>query len=371
MKSKLSFKVPKFDGTENGFFMWTKQFISWLKWSGYSSYLNLAETDDGMEGSAKGEWETKTDMFYALLDLCLDEPSRQLICSQAEGNGAKAWRILKDYFNSQSKIRITSLRRELHALRLEDASDPSIFCTKVNELVKILREMGSSITDDDVEELILSALPESYKDFIRSYSMSANQSLADLQGQLKLDFQRSGQKVVVSEESALAVTGQTCQLCGKIGHSAKQCQLYRVGSSRQSQGGGLAKYAEKVCFYCKQKGHIRPDCELLKKHKREIQGLNARSNKDEQPLALMVHDDKNHFGQQSLSLVVDSGASSHMFPYAELFEDLQLASHRTVQIADATSIAVKGVGNVSGVIRTQEGRKLSVVFKNGLLVPGP
>ena len=143
----------------------------------------------------------------------------------------------------------------------------------------------------------------------------------------------------------------TCSKCGKSGHTADKCW----------SGGDKKKGDNRKCFNCDKVGHIAKDCRAPKKEKSEVTKHNHVDDFSDDFCGML----REHTGQKKMphqSLIMDSGATSHMVPQtlAQKVKDSDLvAQERTVETAkqgvNFRSTHRGRLGNLHDTLVTEDG----------------
>jgi hypothetical protein len=80
----------------------------------------------------------------------------------------ECWEVLKNLYASSANSRKLMLKRKLTNLRMEESSSMSDFLQHLKELINELAGVGERITDAEVVEHVLMALPESYEGLVNT-----------------------------------------------------------------------------------------------------------------------------------------------------------------------------------------------------------
>ena len=78
------------------------------------------------------------------------------------GDGAKAWKLLQEWFQIVDTPTVLTLVAELARLQLEDAEDLDSFFIRWQELLTRLQEAGEAVSETIFKALILNGLPMRY-----------------------------------------------------------------------------------------------------------------------------------------------------------------------------------------------------------------
>jgi hypothetical protein len=129
--------------------------------------------------------------------------------------------------------------------------------------------------------------------------------------------------------------------------------------------GGKKKFDKRnvQCYNCQKFGHFADECRS-KDDSNNTEAKLARGNDDDDSVMLLVttRDESDNKDKWYL----DTGCSTHMTGRKDWFVSLTSTKNNNVRFADDSTVAVKGVGDVS--IKRKDG-KLSLI-SNVLYIPG-
>jgi len=154
-----------------------------------------------------------------------------------DGNAALAWKRLKDKYAPKLALKKLELRRAFQVSRLKNSDqDPEVWITYLEGLRMKLKDLGSTMTDEDVIVHILNNLTDDYEVQLSKLeeklgSTTNTLTIEDVRAELRLKFARMKTKKNAKNEEketekALAAASKykgTCTFCGKIGHKAADC----------------------------------------------------------------------------------------------------------------------------------------------------
>ncbi|KAL6209674.1 hypothetical protein ACLB2K_020614 [Fragaria x ananassa] len=125
-----------------------------------------------------------------------------------DNTAKEAWEILEREFQGDSKartIKLQSLRREFHNLKMRESECIQDYSSLVTEVVNQMRTLGEDLSDQKVVEKILISLTEKYDPIVGAIEESkdiSSLSIEQLMGSLKSHEQRRLGRNEESVESA-------------------------------------------------------------------------------------------------------------------------------------------------------------------------
>ena len=108
--------------------------------------------------------EKKT--VFAELIQYLDNKSLSLVIRNAQYNGRKALRILKENYLSKRKPKVISLYTELTSLKRLKSESITDYIIKTENISNALKEAGEVVSDGLLIAMVLKGLPSNFKPFI-------------------------------------------------------------------------------------------------------------------------------------------------------------------------------------------------------------
>lgn len=293
---------------------------------------------------------------------------------------AECWKALKDLYANSTNSRKLLLRRKLTNLKMQEGSSMSEFLQHLKELLNEFACIGQAVTDAEVVEHVLMALPESYEGLVNTLMYRpALPTVAELTVVLMQDDIRRELKSSkrVEDEALLIRSGN---------------KKPATGNRRSSPGGESAQPKSKKngeCHYCGSKEHWMRNCPQLaaeiksrKARRMEKPSINLTdavvdnfmSSEDEEVsegesgLAVSFTElnlASDHEDKRNHDWFIDSGASKHVTGLRNLLSELEEGSHSKINTAGGQSLNVEGKGTVE--VPTSSG---SIKFDNVLYVPG-
>lgn len=284
------------------------------------------------------------------------------------------WATLKNLYANSTNSRKLMLRRRLTNLKLEEGSSMTQFLQHLKELINELACVGEIISDNQIVEHVLMALPESYEGLVNTLMYRpALPTVAELTVILMQDdIRRELRSQKKGDGEALFI--KTKRSLG----NRKPAPSRGEGQTKSMKTG--------VCHYCGQTDHWIRNCpELAAELKRRkesrkepatinfIDNLECSDSDNEEPnlepelavnfteLNLVDHQSSD----PTQDWYVDSGASRHVTGRKDLLSELEPGSHSRISTAGGERLNIVGKGKVE--ISTDFGE---IKFGDVLYVPG-
>nr|GEX96912.1 ribonuclease H-like domain-containing protein [Tanacetum cinerariifolium] len=108
------------------------------------------------------EWLTIDSIILTWIFTTLSKTLQQRLVVENPTTNKEAWDILALIFNDNKRSRSIALKAELRSIKLGDLSIDAYF-RKIESIATILSSLGSSVSNDDVVNIVLDELPEKYQ----------------------------------------------------------------------------------------------------------------------------------------------------------------------------------------------------------------
>lgn len=282
--------------------------ISIEKLDGVSSYHNwkfqirMALTLEGLWGCVDGSDADAARGQRALARICLAVTSSCTQHVRTATSAKQAWERLQAAYEDKGLYRRVVLLRKLHRCNYSDYRGMPEYIETVMTTVQQLADIGKTIEDSEVAELLLSGLPQEFDVLV------SGMEVANLTSTLSSETVRA--RLLQEEHRRSGVCSESKENCAFI--------------SRKP-----------LCSYCKKTGHLRSKCFKLKNHNKR------KDNKQETLLVSAL----SAFTSQDW--VVDSGCTNHMCNNKELFSSMDINYSSLITVANSEKLECKGIGNIS------------------------
>ena len=352
----------QFSGKEEDFAVWQERFEGFCF---TKKLLNVLNGTDAGTNDKKYE-------IWAYLVQCLDSRSILMLTNDCKGDGPKAWQLLRDHFNSTKTPRLMNLLEKFTTLRLEPTESMVDYLTRAKYVSKQLELAGEKVSENMLTSIVLKGLPSEYDYFKTVHDFSKDKaSFAEVKKALKnFESSRNLQTATASNEHIALLSKGTvakssarkpekfngkCRRCGKSGHKQATCRVSQCNFCRRFG------HEENKCF--KKNPLLNPKSSAETGESNLAEELVFFCDGSETALTSQKCDVKEH------TLVIDSGASSHMLFDRSLFFDFGEETQRKVKNANGTFSQVEGVGKISLLLLDKEGIERCVTFSDCLFLP--
>lgn len=309
-----SYDVEKLRGSDN-YHTWCFAIRNVLILKGYEKCIASEETESNA---------IKLNSCRALLSLSVEKHIYVHIqnCTSA----LNIWTTLQGLYDDKGLSRKIGLLRNLISIRLDESDSMQQYVDNIVGNAGKLSGIGFALSDEWIAAILLAGLSENYRPFIMGIEAANTDLKSDAIISKLLDGQSSenakgealfsGKKSKNSNKNFKKIK---CAYCGKKGHTIDVCRKKKAenDSKNGSDGSGKAKSA-----------FIAHAHAQATKTKNENSALTAQNN------ATRMND-----------WYVDSGASSHMTPYAQLLANVRPTHVNEILSANSAKLNVRGAGN--------------------------
>ncbi|RUS73520.1 hypothetical protein EGW08_018705 [Elysia chlorotica] len=325
------------------------------------------------------------DMNRAIKRTC-NNRSLSLIIRDAEDDGSKALKILRNHYKPQGKPRVISLYTQLTSLVKGETETITDYVIRAETAATALRDANEEIRDSLLFAMVLKGLPESFKPFTTVITQSEKALNF-------IDFKSKLRNFEDTENAASNLQSSSVMFARASPHWPQaQSQHQTQGAKHQPQGTkNYKKHHNRWCTNCRSNTHDTnfcrkktawcSHCKSNTHNTRECRKLNsAKSVQNFQPpddnnhYSFKVDGDSTHTTEDADTFLVDSGASVHIVKDKDKFirfqADFNPANH-FVELADGSrsNNLAKGQGDVIVCLTDTNGQRHGVTLKNALYVP--
>lgn len=261
-------------------------------------------------------------------------------------SSAELWNTLKNMFDDSGLSRKITLLRHLISIRLENCDSMATYVTQMIETAQRLNGTGFTITDQWVGSLLLAGLSERYSPMVMALEHSGILITADVIKSKLLDMEVT---------SDFETSGTAFAARNKYSSSNTNSKSQKYSGRRPSKTNKISMTANTstktiTCYRCKEDGHYRNQCPLLKKNTSNfvfnVAFLNGKYNKN--------------------SWYIDSGASAHMTAKKDWVKNMNTTPYLPeIAVANETKVPVVCSGDVDIVSELNN----HITVKNVLCVP--
>ena len=309
------------------------------------------------------------------------------------------WKRLNQKYQPSSVGEIRRLKRAIFDMSMEPGEDPVAFIIRVGRAQSELRDLKVIIDDDTIKVQIVTGLSNEYDNERRMLDSKSREKLtmekirtitAQRYDRLQQEKGDAG-GIALAAMSAAATSGTPrCQLCEKLGHTAKVCRSSGNNSNSNNNnkelGGGAGgnkggrqrgrrnnidfdRIKNKECFGCGKKGHFKANCP---EKSNGGTGGAAGSTSIGAMMAISSTDATTKQEEGDLDVwVLDTGATDHITSEkTSMTKFVEARNPSTIVIADGTSIEVTGYGELIIDMKQPGGGDKKLTLSKVALVPG-
>ena len=358
-----------FDGDESKYELWEVKFL------GYMRLQKLHDVVIPKEGEEAAPDEEKRASAFAELVQCLDDRSLSLVIREANNDGRKALRVLREHYQGKGKPRIIALYTELTSLQMSENETTTDYTIRAETAATSLKAAGEVISDGLLVTMTLKGLPTSYKTFA-TIVMQKDTPMTFSEFKVALRNHEENERCCSkgddgNADGVMSATIGThkpskfhgkCFKCGRKGHRSSDCYSTKI--------------ADKWCHRCKNNSHNTKDC-----RKGNSDAAKSATGSQEQKLKkdtsshsfVFTIKDQESRGEVTSNLLLDTGATSHIINDKSKFVDFDTKfdpSTHFIELADGSRAnVVLGKGNAKVKLYDVNGNVQDVVLNNALYIP--
>ena len=224
-------------------------------------------------------------------------------------DGAKAWKLLQERFQSAETPTVVTLVAQLARLQLEDSEDLNSFFIKEEEVLTRLQEAVEAVSATLFNALVLNGLPMRHESFVIQENFNKATIITELRKRLQSFHESTAQRhegqcgsvaLAVKRDFKKGTKNGNFFVCGIPGHFAKVCRRKETAQ----------------CSQCGETGHLDRACKRQRdggKHELVTMGPTLASPDNEQWVALTQW--------KTAGMLVDSGCTDHIVTNIDSFLD--------------------------------------------------
>ena len=342
------------------------------------------------------------------------------------------WTALETFYQLQGDIEVANAQAQLSAIVMGETEDIAVYVRRLQEIHSLLDRLHEPVSPAKQATNLLNSLNTRYFgmiDIIQTWSLTAPHlytvpsilsTLQQKEVRTQINARKRGETSNESTESRHVnysgppagryngtgssgggmgpqchacqkyghvvrdcPTAARCSHCGKTGHTVKDC-FQLVGYPNNMRGGARnASNAREFikCDHCGRSGHKEDACRTKMREQQKGAANRAATNAtDDQSTAFDASQSLSYTASRQcltananakVPLILDSGATDHIFPSIEHFSDYRTDSiplgSRFILTADDKPHEVKGSGIVT--LSLHEGMETVTVRLHALHVP--
>lgn len=335
-----NFKVDQFDGKGN-FTLWQRRVKDILVQQGLAKPL---KGEDGKpEKISDEDWEEMEARCVSTIRLYIAD---NIINNVNDVDSApQLWEKLEKLYLGKGLQTKLNLKRDLYKLKMGEGANLMEHMNVFSGLIDQLAKVDVKIEEEDQALLLLTSLPDSYENIITTILYGKNTlKMEEVESTLLSHEKR--RKADDSQDSVFVAHGKN-----------QRGRMTARGSSGHSRSKSRGRGKGKQCYKCKEWGHIKPDCPLLKE----------KDDKGSDCSMAGIAQDSNDFGEfltvskgkytcSQRDWILDTGSANHLCSRREYFDKFREVQG-FVTWGDGTRRRVMGVGTVKikmfdGAVRT-------------------
>ena len=158
-----------------------------------------------------------------------------------------------EFVHEKSLTNKLLLKQRLFALRMQEGIELHDHLDKLNSILLELRNIDVKVEDEDATLILLVSLPNSFKNFGQSFIVGKDTvKLEEVRSVLHSQELRhkASNSWIDNQASGLFVSGVK-------GHG-------NIRTSKDKKSFPRCPKASDICNYCKEKGHWKSDCPMMK-----------------------------------------------------------------------------------------------------------
>ena len=244
-----------FNSDKDDYELWEMKFKAQLRLGKLDKILKEEPTE-----ATQATYNESNQDIFSLLVMCLDDKALNLIMRDAENDGKKALKILREHYLGTSKPRVISLYCELTSLKMKPTESVVEYLIRAETASSHLKQAKETVSDSLLIAMVIKGLPERYKSFNTMISQKDSEELDFQKFKVALRTYDENEKAreahcSESNDNVLSVKNKNrfgkqivCYNCEEVGHKSFECDKPKV--NKQNKFG-----KRRWCEVCKTTTH--------------------------------------------------------------------------------------------------------------------
>lgn len=330
MAADSKYTVSKLNG--DNYFNWKFKMEMLMKEKGVWKAIK-----DTAPEPVTSEWTVMDEK--ALTTIALNVEDDQIPHIRNSVTAKFAWNALKEFHEKDTPSNRVYLFRTIMSQRLEEGGNVEAHVAKMNELYQKLLALSDEIKPEFfMSATLLGSLPSSYDSMILALEARNEDdiTLNLVSSKLIAEYKRRIERQQTENDSVAL----------KVNSSVRKDEI--------------------VCYFCKNKGHLKRNCPKF------IEWVKKKENENEQRANLTESVPETQFmfvTSVSDGWILDSGATCHIASKRDLFTEFNTNHRETVFVANGQKVISAGKGTVCVDFVNKKGHIASIKIENVLYLP--
>lgn len=191
------------------------------------------------------EYKTKDVKARSLIVQCVTDGQLELLKNKE--SAYDMWKCLEEAFEKKGIAGQMFLRKKLLTMRYEEGESFDDFISEFDKTIRLLKEAGAELRDEDAICNLLMSLPKSYETIIAVLEGTPGLTLDIVKNRLRAEEEKKklntgDNKKMKQQPTAFNSRIGTCYRCGEYGHFKKDCKKTLKGQERRGDTQDLSLY---------------------------------------------------------------------------------------------------------------------------------